>query len=285
MIKTRKSIFILLMLIFGAMFLLSGCADEEYPDYLYYDPSYAFDFEGYVILATSFEDIALQNELLSAFTAETGWRVLVRSVSNSLAFELGRNGEVDVVFANAPVLEWQFVYGGYAQELHDVMTNDIILVGPSDGEIEYNNNIADSFFQILFSNKPFISRGDGSSLHLRELQLWSGFYFNQFNNPFYVQSFESMGATLARAVEENAFTLTDTASWLMLPDRGNLVVICDHDFRLMDRFTVMAVSSSTLLEGADAFVAWIVGDAAQEIIRNHGLAEYGVPLFTPANLD
>ncbi|MCL2222497.1 MAG: substrate-binding domain-containing protein [Oscillospiraceae bacterium] len=282
MIKTRKTVFILLLLTFTAIFLLTGCEDyEQYPDYAYYN--LGLDYSGYIVLATSLEDTDLLNSLLSSFTDETGFRVLVMPVPNSAAFELGRNGDVDVIFANAPALEWQFVYGGYAQSLYDVMINDVVLVGPRDGGIEHNNNISDSFFQILFSNKPFISRGDGSTLHLKELQLWSGFYFNQFNNPFYVESFASMRATLSRAAEENAFTLTDTATWLAFADRGDLIVVCEDDFRLMNRFTVMAVSSSDMLEEAEAFVTWITGSSAQEIIRNHGLAEYGVSLFTPSN--
>ena len=281
MIKTRKSVLILLLILCMA-FLLTGCA-EEYPDYLYYPPGHGFDRSGYLILATSFEDTGLLNSLLASFTAETGRKVMVMPVSNSAAFELGRNGDADILFTNAYAFEWQFVNDGYAEALHTVLSNNLIIVGPADGVIFPNNDVLNTFEQILFFNMPFVSRGDGSSLHLRELQLWRGFYLNHFMNQFYIESFASARGALYRAVEENAFSLTDTASWLAFADRGNLVVICDEDFRLDNFFNALAVSSSPMLEGADEFVTWLTSDSAQEIIRHHGTTEHGVSLFNPAN--
>jgi tungstate transport system substrate-binding protein len=162
------------------------------------------------------------------------------------------------------------------------MRNDFILIGPQDGDIAPNNDILDTMYQVLSFNMPFLSRGDGSGTHLMELQLWSGFYLNQWNNPFYFESTAGMNTTIGLAVNFSSYTLTDRASWLAFPAQDSLIVITDDDFRLVNYFSVIAVSASDMFDGADSFANWVVGSSAQAIIENHGLEEFGTPLFTPA---
>jgi len=266
----RKSIaLVLLFALFALTFLLAGCSDDS--------PGTS----GNIVLATTLDDTELLYALLSSFTEETGFGVDVMSASNALAFELARNGEVDLLLVNSHMLEDQFVQSGYAHASRVVMLNDFILVGPDGGGIVPGNDILDAMYQVLALNMPFLSRGDGSGTHLMELLLWSGFYLNQWNNPFYFESLLSMPATLELAFAFGSYTLTDRASWLAFPEQDVLSIITDDDFRLMNHFSAIAVAESERFEGADAFATWVVGSTAQEIIGNHGLEEFGTSLFVP----
>ncbi|MCL2248698.1 MAG: substrate-binding domain-containing protein [Oscillospiraceae bacterium] len=270
----RKSIALILLFgLFALTFLLAGCSDDS--------PSGS----GHIVMATTLDDAELLDALLSAFTEETGFEVDVIFTSNVLAFELARNEEVDLLFTNSQLLEDQFVQSGFAENSSPVMRNDFILIGPHDGNIFPNNDILDTMYQVLSSNLPFLSRGDGSTTHLMELLLWSGFYLNQWNNPFYFESLAGMNATIGLAVSFHSYTITDTASWLAFPEQDALVVITDNDFRLMNQFSAIAVSASDMFDGANSFVNWVVGDSAQEIIENYGLEEFGTSLFIPVGTE
>jgi len=238
---------------------------------------------GTIILATttSTYDSGLLDFLLPVFTQETGWEVKVISVGTGAALQLGRDGEADALLVHARAQEDQFVADGYAERRYDVMYNDFIIVGPSGGAISYNENVDHTFTDMLELNLPFISRGDESGTHARELQIWSGLGLDPEDNDNYFESGQGMGATLGMAAEMNAYTLSDRGTWLAYSDVGNLVIICEGHPRLLNPYGVMVVASTLEPEGAQAFVDWIRSQVAQELIATFGVAEFGLPLFLP----
>jgi len=238
---------------------------------------------GTITLATttSTYDSGLLDFLLPVFTEETGWEVKVISVGTGAALQLGRDGEADALLVHARAQEDQFVADGYAESRYDVMYNDFIIVGPGGGAISHNEDIDRTFSDILELNLPFISRGDESGTHARELQIWDGLGFDPEDNENYMESGQGMGATLGMAAEMNAYTLSDRGTWLAYPDAGNLVIVCEGHPRLLNPYGVMVVASTLHPEGAQAFVDWIRSPVAQELIASFGVEEFGQPLFFP----
>ena len=242
---------------------------------------------GEIILATttSTEDSGLLAFILPAFTSETGWEVKTIAVGTGIALQMGRDGEADVLLVHARAQEDQFVADGYAEARFDVMYNDFVIVGPSDGPIAHNEDVGETFRTIFESQLDFVSRGDGSGTHTKELEIWDSIGIDPEGNPSYVSAGQGMGATLGIAVEMRAFTLSDRATWLNYADTGDLIVVCEKSEILLNPYGVIPVSASVSdhinTEGAQAFVDWITGESGQALIRVFGVDQFGEPLFIP----
>ena len=230
---------------------------------------------------TSTYDAGLLDFLLPYFTDETGWEINIISVGTGAAMQLGRDGEVDVLLVHARALEDQFVADGYAERRHDIMYNDFIVVGPAGGAISHNTPIDQAFGTILSENLPFISRGDNSGTHVRELDIWADLELDPTGNTGYIEAGAGMGATLTMAMEMNAFTLSDRATWLNRPDHGDLVIVSEGSPNLLNPYGIMVVNTTLEPEGSRIFVDWMIGARGQALIGQFGIAEFGSPLFFP----
>ena len=252
-----------------SLFMLAACSSEEEA--------------GTIILATttSTDDSGLLDFILPVFTEETGWDVQVISVGTGAALQLGRDGEADVLLVHARAQEDQFVTDGFAESRHDVMYNDFVVVGPNGGVISHNSDIEKTFSDILEQNLPFVSRGDESGTHTRELQIWTALGLDPEDNDNYIESGQGMGATLGMAAEMDAYTLADRATWLAYTDVGNLVIVCEGNPRLLNPYGVMVVATTTQPVGAQKFIDWIISPSTQQLIGTFGVEQYGQPLFFP----
>ena len=233
---------------------------------------------------TSTYDSGLLDFILPVFTFETGWEVHVVAVGTGAALQMGRDGQADVLLVHSRPDEDQFVADGYGSARYDVMHNDFVVVGPSDGGVAYSNDV-EAVFRAIADGLDFVSRGDDSGTHRKELEIWGVIGIDPKSNPNYISVGQGMGATLGMAREMNAFTLSDRATWLNYPDVGNLIIICEGDERLNNPYGVIPVSDhlndriNTV--GGQAFADWITGESGQALIALFGVEEFGVPLFFP----
>ena len=281
--KLVSSLAVLICLILAVA--LAGCAAQNTPAPAA-DPTPAATQPaptGELTLATttSTADSGLLDFILPVFTQETGWDIRVISVGTGAALQLGRDGEADVVLVHARAEEDRFVAEGYAERRYDVMYNDFVIVGPSDGPISPGSDLAETFTAILNGNLPFVSRGDGSGTHIRELDIWAGLGLTPEDNAGYIEVGQGMGATLGMAVEMNAFTLVDRATWLAYPNVDNLVIVCEGSEALLNPYGAMVVSTTLHPDGARAFVDWLTSPATQQLIQSFGIEAFGQSLFFP----
>ncbi|MFI7673803.1 substrate-binding domain-containing protein [Actinophytocola sp. NPDC049390] len=237
-----------------------------------------------LILATttSTQDSGLLDELLPAFTADTGWHVKPVAVGSGQAIELGRRGEADVLLVHSPRAEEEFVAEGTAGERRLVMHNDFVLVGPADDPAGIRGvPAADAMGRIAAARAGFVSRGDESGTHAREKQLWEANGIVP-SGQWYRSTGQGMGATLRVASETSAYTLTDRATYLS--QKGNLAleVLNEGDTALLNIYHVIEMTKRAgdrvRPDGAKAFADWITGPRAQKMIGEFGADE---PLFVP----
>ncbi|MCL2400469.1 MAG: substrate-binding domain-containing protein, partial [Defluviitaleaceae bacterium] len=178
------------------------------------------------------------------------------------------------------IAEDRFVAEGYATKRHDVMYNDFIIVGPA-GSIASNNNVEQTFMNILNYNLPFVSRGDYSGTHIKELRIWESLGVLPEDNAAYISAGQDMGATLGMAIEMDAFALVDRATWLQYPDVGNLIIICENSEQLLNHYGILVVYTTLLPTESQAFFDWITSPHIQQLISTFGAEEFGHPLFFP----
>lgn len=239
-----------------------------------------------LILATttSTQDSGLLDAWVPMFEEEYPYTVEVIAVGSGKAMEMGREGECDVMLVHSPAAEEEMVAAGDAVNRKAVMHNDFIIVGPASDPagIADATSAADAFTRIAESQSTFISRGDDSGTHTKELKIWEKAGIEP-QGEWYVESGKGMGDSLRIASEEMAYTLSDRATYLNLRDDLELEVLFAGDDILNNYYHVMEVNPDRWPdvnnEGAKAFSDFVVSEEAQEFLNQYGVEEFGEPLF------
>lgn len=245
--------------------------------------------DGVLLMATttSTEDTGLLDYLQPLFKEDTGIDLQWTAVGTGAALQMGMDGEVDVVLVHAKASEEEFVAGGYGVERFQVMYNDFVIVGPTDGPVAVNGDIAAVFKQIKEEELTFVSRGDDSGTHKKELGIWTKLEIEDYeSNPNYLSAGAGMGDTLNMASEKSGYCLTDRGTWLAKrADYPDMSIICEGDANLLNQYGVIAVSPEMYPdvnnEAANAFIEWIRSEKVQALIAEYGVDQYGEALFTP----
>lgn len=235
---------------------------------------------------TSTVDSGLLDELVPIFEKQTGYRVKTIAVGTGQALAMGEKGEADVLLVHAPASEKKLVEAGIGINYQLVMHNDFILAGPSkDPAGIKGKSAADALKAIAATQSVFISRGDDSGTHKKELSLWKEASVDPKGKPWYQESGQGMGATLSMASQKGAYTLTDRGTYLSQKAHLQLVILCEGDKPLLNIYHVMQVNPEKFTKvnalGAKAFVDFMVAPETQRRIGEFGKNQYGAPLFFP----
>jgi tungstate transport system substrate-binding protein len=233
---------------------------------------------------TSVDTTGLLEVLLPVFERASGYSVRVIAVGSGRALRLGREGDVDAVLVHDPRAEQEFMAAGHGSERRVVMQNDYILVGPQDDPagIAGMDDAAAALGRIAVSASRFVSRGDESGTHEKELALWA-LAGGKPAGRLYVESGRGMGKVLLMAGELDAYTLTDRATWLKLGAKTPLRALVEGDARLHNPYSIIAVDPGKHRDvnaaGARELVEWITSPAGQGLIRDFHIG--GAQLFQP----
>jgi len=241
-----------------------------------------------IILATttSVENSGLLTHILPLFEKKTGIKVKVIARGTGAAIEMGKRGDADVVFVHAKELELEAVKQGYFVNRHDVCYNDFIIVGPKNdpAKIKEVKKAVDAFKRIALSKSFFISRGDKSGTHMKELSLWQGAKIEPKRQKWYLEAGQGMEKTLRIANEKQAYTLTDRGTWLAIKDKLDLTIIFNGDPVLFNQYGVMAVNPQrhkhVKYKEAMDFVNFLISKEGQNSIASFK-DKFGNQLFIP----
>ena len=240
-----------------------------------------------VASTTSTQNSGLFDGLLPRFTAQTGIGVQVVAVGTGQAIRVATNGDADLLLVHHEASERKFVADGFGLERHPVMHNDFVLVGPGadPAGIGGMTDVASALRSIGSGEHVFLSRGDDSGTHKKELELWqsSGFDPRPASGGWYRESGSGMGATLNTASAMDGYVLTDRASWVSFGNKGGLEILVEGDARLHNPYAAIVVNPErhphVHASEAQAFVDWLTSDEGQEAIAAYRVA--GQQLFFP----
>ena len=253
----------------------------------------AFWPERSLVLATttSTYDSGLLDAILPAFEEEHNVKVSVVAVGTGQALALAARGDVDVVLVHAPDREIEFVRDGFGVNRKYVMYNDFVILGPEDDPagIRGLNDAADAFRRISAMESTFVSRGDESGTHIKEVSLWASAGVGDLENREWRLSVgQGMGGTLTTANEKGAYTLSDRGTFLAREDL-DLVILAEGDEVLFNPYHVVMVNPerfpSVQAELVTLFIEFLVKAETQRAIGEFGKEKYGQGLFTPVNLE
>ncbi len=240
---------------------------------------------------TSTYDSGLLDAILPDFEQKTGIKVDVVAVGTGQALKLGQSKDADVLLVHAKSREEQFVADGYAPFRKDVMYNDFVILGPSadPAGIRGLTSAADAFRKIADARATFVSRGDNSGTHMKEMAIWQAAGVEPAGD-WYESAGQGMGAVLTMANEQQAYTLSDRATYLSRRDGLDLDILVEGDPMLFNQYGVLPIAQDEAHQdkfaAAMAFVDWITSPETQQLIAEFGKAQYGQQLFYPnANQD
>ena len=235
-------------------------------------------------ITTTTEDSGLMSVLNPVFESEYDIKVNVVIVGSGQALRLGEQGDVDVLLTHAPEDEAQFIQSGFGLERHAVMHNDFIVVGPEHdpASLKEAQSATDAFNKLIKNKTRFVSRGDESGTHKKELAIWKTNSFQPEGN-WYTKAGTGMGQVLLLANEMQAYTLTDRGTYLAFKDRLNLQIQYQGDESLHNPYHVIAINpekhSHVNYSLSEKYIAFLTGEKAQKIISDYKVN--GEALFHP----
>jgi tungstate transport system substrate-binding protein len=241
---------------------------------------------------TSTQDSGLFDVLIPAFEkAFPQYKVKVIAVGTGEALKMGETKDADVLLVHAKADEVKFVDNGFGIERKDVMYNDFLIVGPAadPAGIKGSKDTTAAMIAIQKAGAAgkavFVSRGDDSGTHKKELKMWSAAKITTPTvsaDKWYLSTGQGMGETLKVADEKAAYTLVDRATYLTMKDSiPGLVILFEKDKGLLNQYGVIVVKDAKNQAGGQAFFDWILSPEGQKVAGDFGAEKYGQQLFVP----
>ena len=225
-----------------ALSLIEEYGFAEYGEYLFYLLEDAPVYTGEIAPATeetktirlstttSVNDSGLLAYLLPAFEDAYGYTVEIQSAGTGKAIAAAKAGNADLILVHSKKQEVAFIEGGFGRivegfsaERISFIYNYFVLCGPSadPAGVGAADSVLDAFAAIAAGQYVFISRGDGSGTHTKELALWPADLgittdaesFVDYTE-WYISAGTGMGACLVMAEQMGAYILTDKATFL-----------------------------------------------------------------------
>lgn len=249
--------------------------------------SLAADSKLILASTTSTQNSGLFDHILPLFHKETGITVHVVAVGTGAALKLARNGDADVLMVHHKASEEKFVSEGFGVERFDLMFNDFVLIGPKSDPagIKNETSISTALKLIANSSSTFLSRGDDSGTHKRELELWNKASVNpkSFSGDWYREAGAGMGATLNVAAAMEGYVLADRATWISFKNKQSLEIRLEGDTGLFNQYGVILVNpkkhSHVNESQGKILINWLLSSAGQNAIASYKLLDQ--QLFTP----
>ncbi len=227
---------------------------------------------------TSTDNTGLLGELIvPQFKKDTGIEIQYVAKGTGASLKMAEDCNVDVVLVHAPASEMAYVKKGILMDRTEIMYNDFVIIGPAaDPAGVKGMSVTDALKTIAAKKAVFISRGDNSGTHKKELSLWKS---AQMAVPekqlWYISGGQKMIATINMADEKGGYTMTDRGTFIKYADtkggKPPLVVLVEGDNVLFNQYSVLAVNPKhcpdAKYELAKQFIDWMASPATQKSHR------------------
>ena len=202
------------------------------------------------------------------------------------SLKLLQEKKVDMVMVHAPAQVDLAVMQGWATGKTLIGSNEFYIVGPKadPAGIAGAKDAADAYRRIAAGRSPFVSRGDNSGTHQKEMAVWKAAGV-QPEGAWYLVTKDFMTASLKRANAEGAYFMTDSSTWIMekavAPD---LVILFRGDRFLVNTYHALAAPRGQTpgAETAEKFIAFVASADGQKIIIEYGRDQFGEAVYNDA---
>ena len=242
-----------------------------------------------VASTTSTQNSGLFSAILPLFEKKTGIKVRVVAVGTGQALRIARQGDADVLFVHHKPSELQFIEQGFGVKRIEVMYNDFVIIGPKSDPagIRDIRKVGLAFERIARLKKIFISRGDDSGTHKKELSIWNQLDFNplKYSGDWYQQVGAGMGSTLNITAAKNGYTLSDRGTWISFKNRRDLVLLVGGGPSLINPYGMILVDPLKhphikAKEGLQ-FILWMTSQEGKNAIDTYRVNDQQLFRSTP----
>ncbi|MBO6637273.1 MAG: substrate-binding domain-containing protein [Roseitalea sp.] len=223
---------------------------------------------------TSTENSGLLDAIIPQFTAATGISLDVVAVGTGQALEMGRRGDAAAILVHDRVGEDKFVAEGHGTDRRDVMYNDFVIIGPEDdpANLARAEDTRQAMTKIADGQVVFVSRGDDSGTHRKELRLWAeaGLDPATFGG-WYREAGAGMGQTILTTTQMSGYTMTDRATWVKFGRKDGHAIAFEEDPPLFNPYASIVVTNAAVpaeeTGWATAWHQWLTSETGRNAIR------------------
>ena len=235
-------------------------------------------------VTTSFHNSGLSDVLLPAIEEDLGLEVQLLVVGTGQALRLGAAGDVDAILVHSKKAEEAFLAEGNGTHRREIMYNDFVFIGPMAdlAGVSGATSATEALQKIASAEGTFVSRGDDSGTHKKELGLWAAAGLDAGNfGDWYRAVGAGMGAALNTAAGMDAYVISDRASWLNFGNKGDLALLYAGDPVLFNQYAYIPVNPEkhghVRHDLAIQLEGWLVSERAQALIDGYHIT--GETLF------
>jgi tungstate transport system substrate-binding protein len=230
-------------------------------------------------------ELGLLKLLAETFASRADAQMVWHKAGTGQSMKLLKEKKVDMVMVHAPGQEESAVAEGWATQRTLIGSNEFYIVGPSadPAKIAAASSAADAYRRIAAAQAKFVSRGDNSGTHQKEMSVWKSAAVVP-EGAWYIVTKAFMTASLKRADAEGAYFMTDSSTWVAAKnDVPQLKVLFRGDKALVNTYSAMLATGGTPGEAtARRFIDFVASAEAQRIIRDYGRDRYDGPLYNDA---
>lgn len=223
-----------------------------------------------IATTTSMKNSGLLDAILPSYTAESGIVVRVHAAGSGRALEMLADGVVDLALSHAPVTEAEYL-GRHPEWLYrKIAYNWFVIVGPKHdpAEVRTASDAADAFRRIASSPVVFVSRGDASGTHERELRLWDVAGVRPPPERLLISG-RGMALALRHAHERSGYTLSDEATFWQLQPQLDLVEVFRDDRNLLNTYAAIYPGPASVAAG---FAQWFTSGMGRAQLAAYRIA-------------
>jgi len=231
--------------------------------------------------STSVKNSGLYDYLIPIFKKEKNISVYVVAVGTGAALNNAKNCDGDIVIVHAKNKEIEFVTSNFGKKRYNLMYNDFVITGPNDdpANIAGSKSAKEAFKKIAKSKSTFLSRGDNSGTHNKEMVIWKKSQINPliFSGKWYKETGAGQSTTLSMSVAMQAYALTDRASFISFKNKNNIKILVSDFKSLKNQYGIIEINEkncpSSNHKEAKIFLNWILSEKGQRTISNFKLNE------------
>ena len=226
---------------------------------------------------TSTRDSGLYKYLLPFYPKYNQIQIKIIAVGTGQAITNAKNCDGGILIVHDKKREIEFMENSYGSEIHNLMFNDYIIIGPKEDLADVSGSLSSSevFAKIYYSKSIFISRSDSSGTHAAEMSIWakSGLNPSSFSGSWYLESGQGMGPSLNIATSLGGYTFTDRSSWLRFQNKANHAILYENPEELRNDYSMILVNHARCqnqdYESAKSLYDWLKSAEAAELISSY----------------
>ncbi|MEN6464154.1 MAG: substrate-binding domain-containing protein [Syntrophaceae bacterium] len=221
--------------------------------------------------------------LLSEYQKQTGGSAALLPLGSGAYLKIEKS-EADLLLSDSPLFIGKFIRDGLGRSRVPLLRSELVLLGPADDRagVRKLKSILEAFRRIAATQSPYVSRGDGSGINVRESDLWKEAGVNTSGQKWFLISGRPMAGTLEIASAKRAYVLTDRANYIAWRNRNSLEPFVAGDPLLLHLYEIVDIvpQDGNLSESARALLDFLSSEKARDLIRQYGKDRYSTPLYS-----